>query len=58
MSEGEKRVEYWPNGKRKKRVIYWPNGQKEREVNYNDDGIEDGLTTYWFENGQKWCGGN
>jgi len=36
MSEGEKRVEYWPNGQRKKRVIYYPNGKKKKEGTFKD----------------------
>ena len=33
---------------------YYENGQKESEGNVKD-GEEDGIWTYWYENGQKGC---
>ena len=36
-----------------KAVSYWSIGQKKAVVNYNNEGKLDGLSTEWYENGQK-----
>jgi len=64
MSEGEKCVEYYPNGKKRlegtykdgKRDGLWTrwheNGQMKVKGTFKD-GEQDGLWTSWWENGQK-----
>jgi len=40
-----------PNGKWK---YYRRNGKIEKRITYNKKGVEHGLATYWYANGQKW----
>jgi len=64
MNEIEKRIKYYPNGKKKSEGIYkdgkldglstvwYENGHKEFEATWKDGEI-DGLATGYHENGQK-----
>ena len=43
---------------REKRIKYYDSGKTFFEVNFNDNDKKDGLSTSWYENGQKMSEGN